>query len=253
MFPTRRHVAISGLVLSVAQTWPFLAPTAFGRTNAKAVIFDAFAIFDSKPVTALAERLYPGKGAALVANWRVRQYEYTWLRNSLGHYQDFHHLSDAALNSAANSMSLPVSAEMRASLLGSLAQLPPWPDAVPVLQRLKRAGRRLTLLSDLTSDMLLGCAKAVGAGDLFDHVLSTDLARAYKPAQRAYRLGSRAFALPREQIVFVASADWDAIGAKSFGYALFWVNRSGQVPEQLGLQPDATGVDLADLQAFVNA
>jgi 2-haloacid dehalogenase len=49
----------------------------------------------------------------------------------------------------------------------------------------------------------------------------------------------------------VAFAGWDAVGAKSFGYPTFWVNRLGLPPEELGVQPDAIGANLTDLLTFV--
>jgi 2-haloacid dehalogenase len=86
---------------------------------------------------------------------------------------------------------------------------------------------------------------------VFDHVLSTDAARTYKPDPRAYELGTAALELSREQILFAAFAGWDAAGARSFGYPTFWVNRLGLPPEELGVLPDMTGPDLNALLAFV--
>ena len=42
----------------------------------KAIAFDAFPIFDPRPVFALAEQFFPGKGAELSNAWRTRQFEY---------------------------------------------------------------------------------------------------------------------------------------------------------------------------------
>jgi 2-haloacid dehalogenase len=86
---------------------------------------------------------------------------------------------------------------------------------------------------------------------VFEHVLSTDLVKTYKPDPRAYQLGIDALGLPREQIVFAAFAGWDAAGAKTFGYPTYWVNRLGLPPEELGILPDGTGANLTDLAALV--
>jgi 2-haloacid dehalogenase len=55
----------------------------------KAIAFDAFPIFDPRPVFGLAETLFPGKGAAFSNAWRTRQFEYQWLRALSGRYADF--------------------------------------------------------------------------------------------------------------------------------------------------------------------
>ena len=56
-----------------------------------------FAIFDPGSIFRLAEELFPGQGAALSTAWRVRQFEYTWLRNSMHQYKDFYGVTQDAL------------------------------------------------------------------------------------------------------------------------------------------------------------
>jgi 2-haloacid dehalogenase len=55
----------------------------------KAIAFDAFPIFDPRPVFGLAETLFPGKGVEFSNAWRTRQFEYQWLRALSGRYADF--------------------------------------------------------------------------------------------------------------------------------------------------------------------
>jgi 2-haloacid dehalogenase len=86
---------------------------------------------------------------------------------------------------------------------------------------------------------------------VFDHVLSTDAVKAYKPDPRAYQMGLDALGLRREQILFAAFAGWDAAGAKSFGYPTFWVNRQNQPVEELGVIADGIGATLTDLATFL--
>jgi len=72
----------------------------------RAVAFDAFPIFDPRPVFALAETLFPGKGAALSNVWRARQFEYQWLRALGGQYADFLRTTEDALAFAAKQLQL---------------------------------------------------------------------------------------------------------------------------------------------------
>jgi 2-haloacid dehalogenase len=64
-------------------------------------------------------------------------------------------------------------------------------------------------------------------------------------------LGIDGLKLPREEILFVPFAGWDAAGAKSFGYSTFWVNRLNLPLEELGIAPDAVGTNLNDLLTFI--
>ena len=238
-----------------------LATTLFTSTSAlanrrvgfKAIAFDAFPVFDPRSVAAQCEALFPGRGSELVNLWRQRQFEYTWLRNVSNNYVDFAHVTDDALIFAAKTLKLDMTAEKHQRLLNAHYELTTWPDALPALTKLKDMGLHFAFLSNFTSKMLNGCIKHAGLEGMFDLVLSTDLAHCYKPDARAYQLGVDALKLPRQEILFVAFAGWDAAGAKFFGYPTFWVNRLGLLPEELGSFPDATGKNLTDLLAFVRA
>ena len=247
----RREFLTTGLGLAGALL--LTGPTAAaGRTTKfRAVAFDAFPVFDPRSVAARCEALFPGRGGELIQAWRTRQFEYTWLRTVSDRYADFERVTDNSLTFAAKALKLEMTAEKREQLLRAHFELKAWPDATPALMKLRDAGLSLVFLSNFTAGMLNGCIKAAGLDGVFDHVLSTDAARTYKPDPRAYRLGLAALNMPREQILFAAFAGWDAAGAKSFGYPTFWVNRLGLPPEQLGVQADATGPGLSDLLAFV--
>ncbi len=126
-----------------------------------------------------------------------------------------------------------------------------WPDVVPALQAFRQNGLRLCFLSNLTNDMLRSSAKHAGIEAYFEHIISTDNAKTYKPNPIAYQLGTDTLQLAKEEILFVASAGWDAAGAKWFGYRSFWVNRMGATPEELQATPDGMGKTLNDLLQFI--
>jgi 2-haloacid dehalogenase len=105
----------------------------------------------------------------------------------------------------------------------------------------------------MTTKMLDAGIKNAGLDGAFEHVLSTDRIKAYKPDPRAYQMAIDAFELKREEILFAAFAGWDAAGAKWFGSPTFWVNRLNLPAEELGVAPDAMGRDLTALVSFVKA
>lgn len=217
----------------------------------RAIAFDAFPVFDPRPITAVAERLFPGRGAELGQAWRTRQFEYAWLRTLMNRYQDFWRVTEEALVHAARSLKLELSPGGRAQLMQAYLDIKAWPDALPTLRILKEAGLRMAFLSNFTAAMLDAGVRNSGLEGLFEPHLSTDRVGAYKPDPRAYRMAVDAFGLDREQIAFAAFGGWDAVGARSFGFPTFWVNRL-QVPlDELGLAPDATGSGLAELPRFV--
>ncbi len=217
----------------------------------QAVAFDAFPVFDPRPVFKLADTLFPGKGAELGTAWRTRQFEYQWLRALGGQYADFWQATEDALVFAATSLQLDLGADKRAQLMQAYLQLNAWPDALPALRALKESGLRLAFLSNMTRAMLETNIRHAGLDSLFEQVISTDQIRSYKPDPRAYALGMKSLGLEREQILFVPFAGWDVAGAKWYGYPTFWVNRLKSPAESLGVSADATGAGLDELVRFV--
>jgi 2-haloacid dehalogenase len=217
----------------------------------RAIALDAFTVFDPTPVQALVMQLFPERGAELLKLWRLRQFEYTWLRTLMHSYADFWKVTEDALIYAARTLQLELGSEARAKLMQAWLQLKAYPDAAAGLQSLREAGVRLRFLSNMTPLMLESAVKNSDLDHLFEPALSTDAVRAFKPDSRAYRMAIHAFGLKREEIAFAAFGAWDAAGAKTFGYTTFWVNRQGVAEEELEAPPDATGADLNDLAAFI--
>ena len=224
------------------------------RPRIDAVLFDAFVVFDPWPVAALAEKIFPGRGAELTSAWRTTQFQYAWLRVVAKTYADFWRCTEDALRHAASMLRLDLTPARRERLMRAYLELRPWPEVPAALRTLRASGVRLGLLSNFTPEMLAGSIRASGLQGVFDRVLSTDQVSTYKPDPQAYFLGLHAFGLPRERIAFAAFAGWDAAGAKLFGYPTLWVNRLGAPADELGAPaPDTIVRSLTELVGFVRA
>jgi 2-haloacid dehalogenase len=232
-----------------------LTPATFAQATAepkiKALVFDAFPIFDPRPIFDLADDLFPGRGAELSNIWRARQFEYTWLRSLGGKYVDFWQVTEDSLQFAAKLLKINLSSLKRSQLVQAYLALKPWPEVPDALTALKKAGFKLAFLSNFTPQMLDSAIHSSGLDGVFDEVISTDRAKTYKPATQAYQLALDVLKLSREEILFVPYAGWDAAGAKWFGYKTFWVNPMGLPGEELGVTPDASGSTLKDLVNYL--
>src|SRR5262245_28752037 len=240
------RMAASGVALKTFANEP-----ADFRRAIRAVAFDAFPILDPRPVFALVEELYPDKGVDLSNLWRTRQFEYAWLSTISRRYADFWQVTDDALVFAAKALKVELTPEKHARLMEAYLKLRCWPEVPAALRSLRKAGIRLAFLSNMTAWMLEAGIRNSQMEGVFNHVLSADRVKAYKPDPRAYQMGLDAFSLKPDQILFAAFAGWDAAGAKSFGYPTFWVNRHHQPDEELGVTLDAIGGNLNDLVGFV--
>src|ERR1700722_10436256 len=166
----------------------------------KAVAFDGFVIFDPRPITAMSETLFPGRGQELAAAWKTRQFEYTWLRTLTGSYADFWQVTDEALTFAGEQVGLDITAAKRTQLMAQFVNLRAWPDVLPALTALRQAGLRLAFLNNFSKSMLDANVLSAGLHGFFEEHLSTDNVRAYKPDPRAYRMGLDHFMLPKDKI-----------------------------------------------------
>lgn len=248
---SRRHfVKMSTIALTVIPMHPILLPD---NAPIKAVMFDAFVIFNPKPVNLLAEKLFPGKGNELVSMWRSKQFEYCWLRTAGTHYKSFWSITQDALKYAAKKNGIALSVAEAGQLMDQHLHLDIWPDVLDGLKRLKERGISLSLLSNLSAEMLNTNIQNNGLEGYFDHVLSTDKVQLFKPNAAAYHMGIKVTRYKKEEILFAAFAGWDVAGAKWFGYPTYWVNRANSPSEELDVKADATGNNLADVAGYINA
>src|SRR4051812_49965705 len=66
----------------------------------RAICFDLFTLFDPHSVDRVARTILPEQAAELCDAWRVRQFEYSWLRAASRQYRDFAAVTEEALRYA---------------------------------------------------------------------------------------------------------------------------------------------------------
>jgi 2-haloacid dehalogenase len=204
----------------------------------RAHLFDAYGtLFDVHSVIEAA-RAITGDPVALSTLWRQKQLEYTWLRSLMDRYEDFWSITEDALRFALRRLGLAATEVQIAALMESYLSLACFPEVAGALARLRATASPLGILSNGSPRMLNAAVSSSGLRGVFQHVLSVDSAKTYKPSPRVYALGPRAFGLPAADILFVSSNAWDIAGAKAFGYRTCWCNRARAPMEALGVEPD---------------
>ena len=200
----------------------------------EAFVFDAYGtLYDVHSVAARCESCFPGKGAQLSQLWRAKQLEYTWQRSLMQRYAPFSTVTREALAYSCEALKLELSVAQMEGLMGEYLSLSLYPDVADTLQRLKS---RKAILSNGSPDMLLPLVK--NSGLELNAVISVDELKVFKPAPRVYELAVTKLGVAKDRIGFVSSNCWDAIGAKSFGFSVYWINRAGAPVDRLGFKPD---------------
>src|SRR5437660_11055964 len=100
--------------------------------------------------------------------------------------------------------------------------LPPWPDAIAGLVRL-RSRFVLATLSNGGMALLVNLARAAGLP--FDCILSTELVTSYKPDPRTYQLVTSLLAVRPDQAMLVAAHPYDLAAAAEQGMRTAFVRR----------------------------
>ena len=194
-------------------------------------MFDAYGtLFDVHSVAARCESCFPGKGAQLSQLWRAKQLEYTWQRSLMQRYAPFSTVTREALAYACEALRLELSVAQMEGLMGEYQRLALYPDA----SRIENLRGQKAILSNGSPDMLLPLVE--NSRLELDAVLSVDELKVYKPAPQVYALAEER--LRTKNIGFVSSNCWDALGAKSYGFTVYWINRSGAPLDRLGFKPD---------------
>ena len=204
---------------------------------AEALVFDAYGtLFDVHSVAARCEACFPGKGMQLSQLWRTKQLEYTWQRSLMQRYAPFSTVTREALSYACEALGL----DFREELTGEYLRLSLYPEVRDALKALKQ---KQAILSNGSPDMLEPLVKHSGLR--FDAVISVHDLRIYKPAPQVYELAVRKLAT--DKIAFVSSNCWDAQGAKSYGFEVYWVNRAKAPLDRLGFKPDRVLTSLDEI------
>jgi 2-haloacid dehalogenase len=219
----------------------------------QAFVFDAYGtLFDVHSVAFAADELAPGRGVELSRLWRAKQLEYTWLSSLMASARhprrDFDDLTARALDHAANALGLKLGRDAKRRLCAAYLTLSPFADARVALAAL--VPRPRWILSNGTARSLGTLVQGSGLAPVLTGVWSVDEVDVYKPSPRVYELAQERLGLPAARIGFVSSNAWDAIGAQSYGFTAFWINRSGAPIDRHGPPPRHVLASLAELAAM---
>jgi len=224
----------------------------------KAVVFDAYGtLFDVYSVQVVAEDFYPGKGADIAVKWRDKQIEYTRLitqsdpHNASGsqYFRPFWELTRLSLEYTLDRLQLDRESGQVEKLMQQYSHLTPFEENLGVLQQIKDMGLTTAILSNGSVEMLASAVQSAGMEGVLDHIISVDPIRLFKTSPESYGLVQKAIPINKDEVLFVSSNAWDALGATWFGFTTHWVNRQSLPFEALTPRPHFSGSDLRSVLA----
>jgi 2-haloacid dehalogenase len=170
--------------------------------------------------------------------WRAKQLEYSFRRALMHAYQPFSVCTWESLLYTEKTLGLILSDESRATLMERYKNLPPFADAAPGLESLKRNGHCVVAFSNGDAAAIRQVLVSAQLLSFFDDVISADEVRTFKPDPAIYRHALQRLGLAGDNTWLVSSNPFDVIGAKAAGLRAAWVKRNLIVFDPWGVEPD---------------
>jgi 2-haloacid dehalogenase len=187
----------------------------------------AFDLFGTLIDNTSIKKVFPEVGISVapkpfIETWRSKHLQYAWLLTILNRYESFSELSLRALKFTAKIYGIDLSEVKIRKITEARMHLEAFPDSKKGLIDLKKAKGKdnkciYCILSNSEAAKTSEILRNSGLDQYFDHILSVESVRKYKPSKEAYIMASEILRIPLSEIVMVSSNPWDLAGAKSAG------------------------------------
>jgi 2-haloacid dehalogenase len=164
-----------------------------------------------------------------VAEWFARLLHGSLIANTLEQHRPFSDLGAEALINLAGSRGLLLRAEDAIAALAPMRELPPHPDVPVGLERMAAAGFEMVALTNGSSEVANAQVKNAGIDVFLKKVISVDEVKKFKPDASVYRHAADVMGVSTQEMILVASHDWDCAGAMAAGAQAVLVKRPGVI------------------------
>jgi 2-haloacid dehalogenase len=183
----------------------------------------------------------------LLPLWFTTMLHYSLVTTVADRYSDFGAIGAACLRMVAKNHGITLDEEAAKRAVSPIRSLPPHPDVVPALERLREAGYRLATLTNSSKAAIAEQMKNSRLEKFFEQQLSVEDVGFYKPHAHVYRWGARRAGTDVSECLLVAAHGWDVAGAKWAGMRAAFIARPGQQLFPLAPAPDISVRTLKEL------
>ncbi|MEM7340867.1 MAG: haloacid dehalogenase type II [Actinomycetota bacterium] len=214
---------------------------------------------DLAPVRVEVNEIVGAEGGFTV--WFQRLLQLSMTVTATNAYQPFPALARFALEAVAATGGRTIDDATWSRVATAMGSLSAYPDVVGGLERLREGGWTLVALTNSAPGLLARQLDSSGLAPLFEHQISVEAVRRFKPAAAPYRHAAEVTGFDPEVLGgnrrgdggvpwMVACHDWDLAGANAAGYATAYVARPGMSYASAYPQPD---VWVDDFEALASA
>lgn len=205
-------------------------------------------LVDIDSLAPLFTELFGDEG--VLREWFAQLVMYSMSATLADSYVNFSTLAQGVLRMVGDIHHVDVSDHDTGRLKTGLLTMPAHPDAAEGLAALRDNGFRLVTLTNSPPNPGEPTAlQSSGLAEFFEHQLSVDACRAFKPAPAVYRYACETLGVAPADCMMVAAHAWDTLGAQNVGFSAALITRPGNPPLPVdGLsQPNIVVRDLPEL------
>lgn len=164
-------------------------------------------------------------------------------------YRDFRAVLSSSLEIAMRLHGIPRAADDGERLVADVPTYGPYPE-VPAALRALKSRYRIAVISNTDDDLIARNLELVGVE--FDHVITAQQAKAYKPSIETFQYAYRTIGVEPADVIHTAQGwEYDIIATRDLGLRRrVWINRFGQ-PGGADYQPYDELPDLSGLPALL--
>ena len=216
-------------------------------TRPKVIVFDVNeTLLDLTPVKESVGQALGGR-PELAPLWFTTLLQYSLVTTLADRYTEFGDIGAACLRMIAKNHGIELSEENAEEAVAPMRSLPPHPDVIPALGRLRDADCRLFTLTNSSKAAVADQMAHAGLTGFFESSLSVEDVGKYKPHADVYRWAAGRVGADVSECLLVAAHGWDVAGAAWAGMRTAFVARPGQQQFPLGPVIDITVSSLAEL------
>lgn len=145
-------------------------------------------------------------------------------------HRSFSAVTAQSLELAMADFDLPFDPADAGLLTSAIGRMPPFPEVVATLGRLKAAGFKLAIISNTDDAIIAGNVSQLGGH--IDRVITAEQAAAYKPSPKIFKHAWQTLGIEMDDLVHIcASPHLDLVAARNLGFRAIWVDRgTGRKP-----------------------
>jgi 2-haloacid dehalogenase len=207
------------------------------------IVFDVNeTLLDLAPVREWFRRRFDNRPDATI--WFSELLRLSFVSSVTDHYVPFTDLAASALETAGSRSSATINAQDIAEVKGLFVALPPHPDVIGGMTRLKEAGFTLAALTNSPTSTAYKQLENAEISGLLGSIMSVEMVSRFKPHRSVYEAAAEHMDTSTARMVMVAAHDWDIAGAMAAGLDGVFIERPGQIYSSAFPQATLSALDL---------